>query len=390
MKAHLPKTVRTPIFRDTAFHLPDSQSIKQAFDEEKEYPREPNLYIYSRYRNPTVANTETKIMALEGSKWSILSQSGLSAIDIALSVFQESECHRPWLFLSEIYGGTNQYIDEVLIRRRGINVHRFYPNGSSYDLNQLNAVFNDIRPKVVFFEALSNPMLIALDAQTLIQMAREYGAYVIVDNTFGTPYLWQPLANGAHMVIHSVTKYLAGHGTISAGVVSGNDRELEKKVLEYRKLVGHMLSPDDAARLSEQLETFELRVHKQFENAAILAQFLSGHPMIEQVLHPSLKEHPTHAFASQLFANKGYGAILTFDISGETLEIKRNRCNRLIDWLQHEIPLLPTLGDVRTSLMPIEPVWGEKFPYPGMVRLSVGIEDVNMLKTVFSDVLDRL
>lgn len=390
MKSNSPKTVRTPIYRDTAFHLPDSESIKQAFDEEEDYPREPNLYIYSRYRNPTVVSAEAKIMALEGSQWSILAQSGLAAIDIALSLFQERDCNRPWLLLSEIYGGTNQYVDEVLIARRGINIHRFYPNVDSYSLEQLAAVVKDIKPKVVFFETLSNPMLIAFDMQAFIRVATEAGASVVVDNTFGTPYLWQPLNHGVDMVIHSVTKYLAGHGTISAGVISGNDRVLEQKALEYRKLVGHMLSPDDAARLSEQLETFELRVHKQFENANLLASFLANHPKVEKVLYPGLSEHPTHLHASKLFDGKGYGGIITFGLLGENPAEKRERCNQLITRLQNQIPLLPTLGDVRTSLMPIEPVWGSKYPNPGMVRLSVGIEDIEILKSIISKALDSL
>lgn len=390
MKTNKPKTTRIPVYRDTAFHLVDIPTMKQAFSDELEYNRDPELYIYSRYRNPNVAQAETMLMDIEGSKWSVLTQSGLSAIDTALSIFQEKGSNQNWLFFSEIYGGTNQYIDSVLINRRGLNIHRFSPEGEAYSIEKFEQLLKSIKPKVVFFEAISNPMLIALDGNAFIKKAKDHGASVIVDNTFATPYLWKPLENGADIVIHSVTKYLAGHGTISAGVLSGNDKSIEKSALEYRKLVGHMLSPDDAARLCEQLRTYNLRVEKQFKNAFILAYFLNGHPRIEKVLFPGLEIHPTHFNAFKMFKGKGYGAIITFDIAGSSFEDKQHKCSKFISLLHDEIPLVPTLGDTETTLMPIEPVWGDKFPYPGMIRLSVGVENVDTLISIIKKALENL
>jgi len=390
MKMKNPKATRTPIYRDTAFHLEDIQTMKKAFSDELEYNREPDLYIYSRYRNPNVAKAESMLMDIEESNWAILTQSGLSAIDVALSIFQEREKDQNWLFFSEIYGGTNHYIDSVLVNRRGLNIQRFHPNGDAYCIKEFEKVLAKFNPQVVFFEAISNPMLIALDAKAFITLAKSFGARVIVDNTFATPYLWKPLQSDVDIVIHSVTKYLAGHGTLSAGVLCGNDELLEKKAIEYRKLVGHMLSPDDAARFCEQLKTFELRVEKQFKNAFVLSYFLNNHNKVEKVLYPGLETHPTHSNAFKLFKGKGYGAIITFDIAGNSFEDKQQKCDKFINLLKNDIPLVPTLGDTETTLMPIEPVWGDKFPYPGMVRLSVGIENVDLLIKTLGCALDDI
>lgn len=368
----------------------DIPTMQRAFANEGSYSRNPELYIYGRYRNPNVATAEEMIMDIEGSKWSVLAQTGLAAIDIALSIFQEQGNNQPWLFFSEIYGGTNHFIDNVLIKRRGLDIHRFHPDGDTYSIEKFEQTLKELKPAIVVFETISNPMLISLDGNAFIKVAKQYNAKVIVDNTFATPYLWKPLENGADIVIHSVTKYFAGHGSLSAGVLSGNCPTLEKDAIEYRKLVGHMLSPDDAARLCEQLKTFELRFQKHCHNAFELARFLDKHPKIEKVLYPGLETHFTHSNAVNTFNGKGFGAIITFDIAGDDKAAKQRRCNQLISLLQQHIPLVPTLGDADTILMPIEPVWGDRYPFPGMIRLSVGIENTDWLVNIIGEALDKL
>ena len=389
MKNHQPKASRTPIYRDAGFYLEDIPTMKKAFADELKYSREPELYIYSRYRNPNVVEAERMIMGIEQSGWSVLTQSGLAAIDTALSIFQEKNENGKWLFFSEIYGGTNHYIDNILVKRRGINAVRFHPDGDSYSIKKFKEALAEHQPKLVFFEPISNPMLITIDADAYVKVAKDFGAIVIIDNTFPTPYLWRPLESGADIVIHSATKYLAGHGNISAGVLSGNDASLERAALEYRKLVGHMLSPDDAARLCDQLKTFELRMEKHCTNAYTLANFLNGHNAVEKVLFPGLETHPTHREAFKFFRGRGYGAMITFDLAGNSNQQKSERCNKFVNELKNHIPLVPTLGDVDTILMPIEPVWGDKYPFPGMIRLSVGIEDVDDLVDVIGNALNK-
>lgn len=363
--------------------------MKKAFADEVNHPADPDLYIYSRYRNPTVVQTEQELAKIEGSAWALLAQSGLAAIDIALSIFQVNAQPVKWLFFSEIYGGTNTFIDKVLVARRGFNIVRFTPTNDSYSLSQFERLMEEQKPDIVFLEAISNPMLIVADVPEIVKISKRFGAKVIVDNTFATPYILKPLDFGADLIIHSATKYLAGHGNLSAGVVCGNDIDLLKQAIEYRKLVGHMISPDDAYRLSDYLKSFHLRISQHFSNAQRIAEFLSKHPAVEKVLYPSMPYHPTSNIASKIFGN-GYGGIVTFDIKGNSFTHKQENCNTFIQLVSHNIHLIPTLGDADTILMPVEPVWGDKYPFPGMVRLSIGIEPPESLINVLKNALDKI
>ncbi|WP_372753853.1 PLP-dependent aspartate aminotransferase family protein [Labilibaculum sp.] len=380
----------TPLYREAGFNLQNSERAKAAFAAEAENNHEPEDYIYSRYRNPTVVATEKQIMELEGCKWAMLMETGMAAIDVAVSIFQKGAKTRPWLFFHEIYGGTNSFIDTVLIKRRNLDVHRFYAKEGLYDFEELERMLKEIQPEFLYFEAVSNPMLIVADVKRIMALAKQYKAKIIVDNTFGTPYLWKPLMDGADLVIHSVTKYLSGHGNISAGVVCGNDEELLKEALEYRKWAGHFLSPDDAYRLGTQLKTFELRFDQHCKNALELAQFMEKHPKIERVLYPGLESHPTRKEAVALFGDKGFGGMITFDIKGDSDEDKREKCKRFVAALENHIPLVPTLGEVDSILLPVEPVWGAKYPLPGVIRLSVGIENIEKLKGCIGDALENI
>jgi cystathionine beta-lyase/cystathionine gamma-synthase len=390
MKTLKVKSTRTPIYRDAAFFLQDEETMKEAFKDERNHFRAPGLYIYSRYRNPTVVAVEEQLMALEKSKWALLTQSGMSAIDAALAIFQKAGETGAWLFFSEIYGGTNSYIDRVLQYRRGIDVKRIYPTGGQYDLHQLEKILAGEKPRLVYFEAMSNPMLVVSDCEAIIAVAKKHGAVVIVDNTFATPYLWNPLQYGADIVVHSATKYLSGHNNITAGVVCGNNPQWEKDAIEYRKYVGHMISPDDAYRLGTQLRTFELRFERHCQNAAQLAKILAAHEKIEKVLYPGLETHPSHGEAVKLFKGKGNGGMITFDLKTRDPGKKGEAAREFIAAVSEHIPLVPTLGDSITTLLHVESVWGDKYPLPGMIRLSVGIENVRHLETVLLKGLERI
>ncbi len=374
MKKRAVNASQTPLYREAGFRLQDAATTKSAFEEEASHPHEPRHYIYSRYRNPTVVAVEKQIMELEGSEWALLTETGMAAIDVAVSIFQRGADTRPWLFFNEIYGGTHSFIDKVLIPRRGLDIHRYYANGDRYDLARLEEMIERIRPEFLYFEAVSNPMLIVADVRAIMELAAKHQVKTIVDNTFGTPYLWKPLEDGATLVIHSVTKYLSGHGNITAGVVCGNDPVLLREAIEYRKWAGHFLSPDDAHRLGDQIKTFELRFSRHCANALEIAGFLNSHPMMEKVLYPGLPQHPTYPEARSLFKEKGFGGMITFDLKGDSPEHKRARCEVFVAALEEKIPLVPTLGEVDSILVPIEAVWGTKYPEPGMIRLSVGIE----------------
>lgn len=383
-------TGRTPIYRDAGFNLEDAATTRQAFENEKDHPWEPAEYIYSRYRNPSVVSAEKELARIEESGWALLTQSGMSSVDLALSIFHRAKENQSWLMFSEIYGGTNSFIDKVLIERRGINVQSFVPDQGAYNLKELERTIREMKPELIYFEIISNPMLMVSDALAIIDIAKKHGARIIIDNTFLSSYLWKPLDFGADLVIYSVTKYLSGHGDLTAGAVCGNDPQLLASALEYRKLVGHMLSPDDANRLESQMKTFHLRFEKQCANAWALAIILEKNKMIEQVLYPGLESHSSHKYAKKLFGSKGYGAMITFDLKGKDLKEKAILRDRFISLLRDQIPLIPSLGDVHTTLLPVEPVWGDKYPMPGMIRLSVGIEDVSFLESTIKEALNNL
>jgi cystathionine beta-lyase/cystathionine gamma-synthase len=381
---------RMPVYRDAGFELFDAKTTTDAFRNEAEHSREPDIYIYSRYRNPTVVSAEEEIMKLEGSEWALLTQSGMSAIDTALSVFQHGKGTGPWLFFTEIYGGTISFIESVLKSRRGLDIQYFTPDNGNYDLDKFEKALSDLKPEFVYIETVSNPMLIVADIASIGGIAKKHGVKVIVDNTFATPWLYKPLSDGADIVIHSATKYFSGHGNITAGVICGNDVPIMQAAIEYRKFVGHTLSPDDAYRLQTQVQTFELRFSRQCSNAFKLAEYLDSIPLIRKVLYPGLKNHPTNLIAEKLFNNKGFGAMITFDLDGRDLAEKRIRRDKFIEQVSDKIKLIPTLGDPHTILMPVEAVWGAKYPEPGMIRLSVGFEEYSDLERTISRALDSM
>ncbi|MBI5010179.1 MAG: aminotransferase class V-fold PLP-dependent enzyme [Bacteroidia bacterium] len=374
---------RMPVYRDAGFELFSAELTAETFRKETENHRAPDHYIYSRYRNPTVVSAEEEIMKLEGCDWALLTQSGMSAIDTALSVFQNGKENRPWLFFSEIYGGSISFVEAILKKRRGIDIHYFMPSDGAYDLKKLEVLVSSLKPEVIYIESVSNPMLIVTDVPSVVKIAKKNGSRVILDNTFATPFLYKPLNDGVDLVIHSVTKYFSGHGNISAGVICGNNDMLMRSAIEYRKFVGHMLSPDDAYRLETQIKTFNLRFKRQCENASALAEILQSHPAVERVWYPGMKNHETHAIAKKLFRDKGYGGMITFDLKAKGKTEKGKKRDRFISYVSEHIKLIPTLGDPHTILMPVESVWGAKYPEPGMIRLSVGFEE-------YSDILETI
>jgi cystathionine beta-lyase/cystathionine gamma-synthase len=390
MKKKEVNSSRMPVYRDAGFELYNAEITAGAFEHEKDAEREPDNYIYSRYRNPTVVSAEEQIMKLEGCSWALLTQSGMSAIDTALSIFQNAAEKKPWLFFTEIYGGTISFIESVLRNRRGLDIRYFTPENARYNLAEFEKTVADLRPELVYVETISNPTIIVADITEIIRIAKKYGSKVIVDNTFATPWLYKPLDAGADLVIHSATKYFSGHGNITAGVICGNDRKIMQDALEYRKFVGHMLSPDDAYRLETQAQTFILRFTRQCSNAGKLAEFLGNQKIINKIWYPGMKNHTTYDIAEKLFNGKGYGAMITFDFDGKDAMEKRFRRDKFIQIVSDRIKLIPSLGDYKTILMPVEAVWGVKYPEPGMIRLSVGFEEYDDLSGIISRALKGL
>jgi cystathionine beta-lyase/cystathionine gamma-synthase len=371
-----PKTRRAPIYRDSGFLFESIDEAAETFREEAANPQSAEQFIYTRWANPTVLETEAELARLEGSQWAMLASSGMSAIEIALSIFEDGPSAGPWLFFSEIYGGTNTFLDQIMVRRRGVRIERFKPEGERFDLAALEETLDRVKPKLLYFEALTNPLLIVVDAGAVIKAAKERGIRVIVDNTVCTPLLWKPLQLGADLVVHSATKFFGGHGNITAGVIAGDDSQLGLEARTYRKLIGQILSPDDAYRLGTQLQTLPLRFGQQCASALKLARLMEDHPKIASVRYPGVESHLTHAEAVRLFEGRGFGAMLNFELAGG-----RAAADAFVAAAKGHIDYIPTLGDNQSIMMHVPSNFGaDKYPYPGMMRLSVGFEPYEALE----------
>lgn len=246
------------------------------------------------------------------------------------------------------------------------------------DLAAVEAALKESNPVVLLVETISNPLLKVADIPALANLAHRYGAQLLVDNTFATPYLFRPLVHGADYVIHSATKYLAGHGDVLAGiVVTSNDNRA--RMFETNKLLGSNLGPFEAYLALRGLKTLPLRVRQQCNNAMHLAGWLANRTEIARVNYPGLDTHPQHELALRLFNGQGSGGVLSFEIRNAG----RAEVFRFMEALQLCLPAT-SLGDIYTLVLhpatsshrSLTPAERERVGISeGLLRLSAGIED---------------
>ncbi len=329
-------------------------------------------YVYTRYGNPTVTAFETAMAELENGEAACALASGMAAIHVAL-LAAGVQAGVAVVAALDLYGATFTLLTRLLTEL-GVTVRLV----DVADLPAVEAAMAEVRPVALMVETISNPLLKVADLPALTALAHRYGVQVLVDNTFASPYLCNPLAHGADYVIHSATKYIGGHGDVMAGIVV-TSTENRRRLSEMNKLVGSVLGPFEAWLALRGLKTLPLRVRQQCANAARIAEWLDGHPKIARVNYPGLSHHPQHAVACRLLGERGFGGVLSFEIAGAD----RSRIFRFMESLRLCLPAT-TLGDVYTlvlhpatsshrSLSPEERARvgiGE-----GLVRLSAGIED---------------
>ncbi|MDG1859958.1 MAG: PLP-dependent aspartate aminotransferase family protein, partial [Emcibacteraceae bacterium] len=300
----------------------------------------------------------------------LLTTCGMAAINVSYSIFNDPNDHRPWIFPDNSYSGTIEYAEKILRNQRGTNVIIANSKIKNSSTSSLIDAIEKTPPALVFIEPVSNPMLDIIDVPEVIKVAHQYGARVIVDNTFATPYLFCPLEAGADIVVHSATKYMGGHNNILAGVIAVNDLELYARLISHRNVIGSVLSPDDAGRLENQLKTFSLRVAKQNETAMKVAEYLNNHSGVVKVRYPGLASHADHDLAQQLFDGRGFGAMVTFDLAGDEKD-----SSRFVVDLSLHIPHIGSLGDVETTFLHVEACFLEGYSR-STIRLSIGIESI--------------
>ncbi|MGJ7625292.1 O-succinylhomoserine sulfhydrylase [Acinetobacter baumannii] len=325
--------------------------------------------IYSRFTNPTVSMFEKRLAALDGAERAVATSSGMGAILSIAMAYLKAGDH---VICSRAVFGSIVALFEKYIAKFGVDI-------TFVDLRDLDAWKNAVRPetKLLFVESPSNPLAEIADIQALADIAHANGALLAVDNSFCTPVLQQPLKLGADLVIYSATKYLDGQGRALGGAVVGNHQLLEE-VFSVVRTLGPSMSPFNAWIFLKGLETLRLRMKAHCENAQKLAEWLSTHEKVEKVYYGGLPTHEGHELAAQ--QQNGFGGIVSFVVKGE-----REGAWKVIDNTKF-ISITGNLGDVKSTIThPATTTHGKLSAeakqaagiQEGLIRVSVGLEDIN-------------
>lgn len=360
---HIPSTV--PINLGTTYFYDSAQKLDRVMGNEEEG------YSYARYGNPTNQALEELVQSLESGAGALATSSGMSAIQIAV---QAALIDRPHSIVASnaLYGATIKMFDHVF---GSFDVEVSYVDVC--DLDRLQKAVTANRAGVVFVESISNPLMRVGRLDKIAEIARSAGAALIVDNTFATPMMVRPLEWGAHLVVHSATKYLAGHGDVLGGLIIG-DREHMETVHALSRTIGPVLGPFDSYLTMRGIKTFALRFQRQCQNADAVAAWLRQSPHIQRVYHCSDSDHPDAEAIRLLFTPGLASAIISFEIR----DAGRTEVMAFMDRLKMIVPGT-SLGDVHSLLLypamashrDLSPKMRERMGiHDNLVRLAAGIE----------------
>ena len=342
-------------------------------------------YVYTRYGNPTVTALEEAVAALEEGETALAFGSGMAAVHAAL-LATGARAGSTVVAAQDLYGATYALLSQLL-QSQGVTA-RFVDVA---DLEAVEATCAKLGPVALLVETISNPRLKVADLPALAGIAHRHGAALLVDNTFATPCLVQPLNLGADVVIHSSTKYLGGHGDVLSGVVVTSEAR-RADLFEVLKVTGANLGPQEAWLVLRGIKTLALRMRQHCENGLAVARWLEGHPRVSQVLYPGLPSHPQHALAERLFGGQGYGGMVSFELA----QAGQRQVFRFFESLRVCRPAT-TLGDVCTLVLypahsshrALSPEERARIGISdGLVRLSVGIEAVEDLLSDLEQALE--
>ncbi len=369
--------VVSPVFHSSTFSF-------QSFDEMRRYSRGelPEAYFYSRYANPTVAEVERKIAQLEGAAACVVTSSGSAATFCALVA--SCEAGDQVIACDSVYGGTVKLLTKIL--------PKFGVTGRFISLDEVGRLpeLVDKHTRVFWFETPANPINRLVDLDLAASAARKARVVSIVDNTFATPILQQPIAHGIDAVMHSATKYLGGHSDLTAGAVAGT-KEFIDRVRQVAVAVGATLDPAAAFLLSRGIRTLDVRVRATCDNAMKLAQALNKHPRVARVYYPGLPNDPGHELAKRQMG--AFGGVVAIDVVGGEAEAEK-----LFDAFRL-VRTAPSLGGVETLVS--YPVYSshagfspEQLKAAGVsaatVRFAVGIEAADDIIADITQALDKI
>jgi cystathionine gamma-synthase len=351
-----------PIYQTSTFQVTDSEQQLRATHTDM---------FYTRYGNPTHTAVESAIAELEGVDSALLFASGMSAITTSILAVVENGDHI--VAQRDIYGGVTKFLSTWLPK---LGVETTFVDTVEYEQHA-----RAIRPntRLLYVESPTNPTLRVVDLRKVASLARQHGLITMIDSTFGTPINQRPAESGIDLILHSGTKYLAGHNDLICGVAAGR-RDLIDRIKETRTTLGGVMDPHAAFLLLRGIKTLAVRVERQNESALRVAEFLAQHTKVRSVNYPFLKGHPQRSLAMEQM--RGGGGVLSFEVDGTAEDARR-----VSEWLQL-FSLAPSLGGVEslvsipvlTSHAMISADHRQKMGVTDqLVRLSVGIENVDDL-----------
>ena len=370
----------TPIYQTSVFKFEDLNELELYFGEPG------SRYLYSRNGNPNSDELAEAVTQLEGGAGAVATGSGMAAIFAALMTYCTAGDHV--LCAADIYGGSAALLNQEL-NRLGIAVS-YVPFD---DLTTNLAAHTQPRTRLLLCETISNPLLRVVDLRAAAEAAHALGLKLVVDNTFATPVLTQPFGYGADLVMHSVTKYLAGHSDVTAGVVVARTLEDAARLKQIGTLFGLTLSPMESWLAVRGIKTLRLRMEAHCRNAQAVAELLARHPAVQEVFYPGLAQHPQQALAREQGAGQ-FGGMVSFRLLDDTTDA----VSRFMRASQR-FPFAPSLAGVDSSLSYpagtshralTELQRQELGITAGLVRLSVGIELVEELLADLGQALDSV
>ena len=350
--------IMTPIYQ-TSTYVQDEIGVHKGFE-------------YSRTGNPTRQALENNLAAIEGGKYGACFGSGLAAIDAVVKMLNPGD---EVISTNDLYGGSYR-IFTTIFEKYGIKFHFV----NMLDIKNIEEKIND-KTKLIWTETPTNPMLNIIDVKKVCELAHKNNIMVGVDNTFATPYLQNPLALGADVVMHSVTKYLGGHSDVIMGALVTNDDKIAEEIYRIQNSSGAVCGPMDSFLVLRGIKTLHLRMQRHCENGKKIAHFLNDHPLIDTVYWPGLKSHTNHEVAKSQM--KDFGGMISFNLVGDDLEMAKKVVSKT-----ELFTLAESLGGVESlighpSTMTHASIPREERMKSGVVdsliRLSVGIEDIEDL-----------
>lgn len=349
----------------------------------QESPGQHKGYAYARGKNPTRSQLEANLAALENASYGLCFSSGMGAIDAVIKLLQPGD---EVIAGDDLYGGSYRMFTQIY-ERMGIRFH-------FTDLSDVSCVASQVneRTRLIWAETPTNPTLRIVDIAALGELARNRGLLLAVDNTFASPYLQNPLDLGAHIVMHSVTKYLSGHSDVVMGALMLNQEDLYTRLAFILNSCGANPGPMDSFLVLRGVKTLHLRMKAHCENAAAVARFLREHPAVGRVYYPGFSDHPGHAVAAQQM--RGFGGMLSFTLKNDDELAARKLASSL-----QVFSLAESLGGVESLVGHPASMTHASIPrdrrvaagvLDGLLRLSVGVEDVDDLLDDLGAGLDKL